>query len=88
VSEVAALTVDDIDSSRMVIRVEYGKGGKDRYVMRCSTFCGPRRHRKDRLFADKGSGIVKGFGRRPIATAREGTGAVVRKRPGTEPAGS
>src|SRR5436190_24390648 len=24
---------------------------------------------------------VKGFGRRPIATAREGTGAVVRKRP-------
>src|SRR6266478_5100739 len=31
---------------------------------------------------------VKGFGRRPIATAREGTGAVVRKRPGKEPAGS
>jgi hypothetical protein len=30
----------------------------------------------------------KGFGRRPIATAREGTGAVVRKRPGKEPAGS
>jgi hypothetical protein len=57
VSEVAALTVDDIDSSRMVIRVEHGKRGKDRYVMRFSTFCGPRRHRKDRLFADKGSGI-------------------------------
>jgi len=32
--------------------------------------------------------FVKGFGRRPIATAREGTGAVVRKRPGKEPAGS
>jgi integrase/recombinase XerD len=30
VSEVAALKVDDIDSSRMVIRVEHGKGGKDR----------------------------------------------------------
>ena len=33
VSEVAALKVGDIDSSRMVIRVEHGKGGKDRYVM-------------------------------------------------------
>jgi integrase/recombinase XerD len=35
VCEVAALKVGDIDSSRMVIRVEHGKGGKDRYVMRC-----------------------------------------------------
>jgi integrase/recombinase XerD len=33
VSEVAALTIADIDSRRMVIRVEHGKGGKDRYVM-------------------------------------------------------
>ena len=33
VSEVAALKVGDIDSSRRVIRVEHGKGGKDRYVM-------------------------------------------------------
>ena len=33
VSEVAALKVGDIDSSRMVIRVAQGKGGKDRYVM-------------------------------------------------------
>src|ERR1700751_3113389 len=33
VSEVTALKVGDIDSSRMVIRVEHGKGGKDRYVM-------------------------------------------------------
>lgn len=30
VSEVAALKVGDIDSSRMVIRIEQGKGGKDR----------------------------------------------------------
>ena len=33
VSEVAALKVSDIDSQRMLIRIEQGKGGKDRYVM-------------------------------------------------------
>ena len=33
VSEVVALKVSDIDSKRMVIRVEQGKGRKDRYVM-------------------------------------------------------
>ena len=32
-SEVVSLKVADIDSSRMVIRVEQGKGRKDRYVM-------------------------------------------------------
>lgn len=32
-AEVASLKLADIDSSRMVIRVEHGKGGKDRYVM-------------------------------------------------------
>ena len=32
-SEAARLKVSDIDNSRMVIRVEQGKGGKDRYVM-------------------------------------------------------
>jgi site-specific recombinase XerD len=33
VSEVAALTIGDIDSSRMVIHVRQGKGSKDRFVM-------------------------------------------------------
>jgi len=33
VGEVVALKVSDIDSGRMVIRTEHGKGGKDRYVM-------------------------------------------------------
>jgi len=33
VSEVVALKVSDIDSKRMLIRVEQGKGSKDRYVM-------------------------------------------------------
>ena len=33
VSEVAHLKVDDIDSQRMLIRIEQGKGGKDRNAM-------------------------------------------------------
>src|SRR5229473_2402811 len=33
VSEVVALKVSDIDSKRMVLRIEQGKGHKDRYVM-------------------------------------------------------
>ena len=33
VSEVAALKVSDIDSGRMVMRIEHGKGGKERYAM-------------------------------------------------------
>jgi integrase/recombinase XerD len=32
-SEVTGLKITDIDSGRKVIRVEHGKGGKDRYVM-------------------------------------------------------
>ena len=44
VSEVVALKVSDIDSKRMVIRIEQGKGHKDRYVMlsrSCSSCCAP-----------------------------------------------
>jgi site-specific recombinase XerD len=33
VSEITHLKVSDIDSARMLIRVEQGKGRKDRYVM-------------------------------------------------------
>src|SRR3954463_7657662 len=33
VSEVVALKVVDIDSERMLLRIERGKGGKDRYAM-------------------------------------------------------
>jgi len=33
VGEVVRLTAAAIDSSRMLIRIEQGKGGKDRYVM-------------------------------------------------------
>ena len=33
VSEVANLKVSDIDSQRMTLRVEQGKGQRDRYVM-------------------------------------------------------
>lgn len=33
VSEAVALTIKDIDSTRMVVRIRQGKGRKDRYVM-------------------------------------------------------
>src|SRR5271157_1080922 len=38
VSEVTGLKAADIDSGRMVIRVEHGKGGKERYVS-CPSSC-------------------------------------------------
>jgi integrase/recombinase XerD len=40
VCEVAALRVRDIDSQRMVMRIEHGKGGKERYVMVCASLLG------------------------------------------------
>jgi integrase/recombinase XerD len=42
-SEVASLKVADLDSSRMIIRVQQGKGGRDRYVMLSSQLLGIRR---------------------------------------------
>ena len=43
-SEAVGLKVGDVDSGRMVVRVEHGKGGKDRYVCcrrNCSASCAP-----------------------------------------------
>jgi site-specific recombinase XerD len=33
ISEAVSLKISDIDSQRMLLRVEHGKGGKDRYAM-------------------------------------------------------
>ena len=43
-SEVVGLKVGDIDSERMTLRIEQGKGHKDRYAMLhrcCSSGCVP-----------------------------------------------
>jgi len=40
VSEVVALKVRDIDSGRMVMRIEHGKGDKERYAMLSATLLG------------------------------------------------
>jgi integrase len=50
-SEVVSLKVCDIDSAQMVIRIEQGKGRKDRYVMLSPdllAMCGSGERRRDR----------------------------------------
>jgi site-specific recombinase XerD len=56
VSEVVALKVGDIDSKRMVIRVEQGKGRKDRHVMLSpqGRTCSRRVHRQHELLPSHG----------------------------------
>ncbi len=44
VAEVAALRIGDIDSTRMILRIECGKGGRDR--QRCACATGPHRQTK------------------------------------------
>jgi len=61
-SEAVGLKVADIDSGRMVIRVEQGKGGKDRYVMLSAQLLGILRtywrlaRPKDWLFPGRDAG--------------------------------
>jgi integrase/recombinase XerD len=43
-AEVVSLKISDIDSERMVIRVEQGKGSKDRYAMLSPTLLALLRH--------------------------------------------
>jgi integrase len=54
-SEAASLKVGDIDSSRMVIRIEQGKGGRDRYVMLSPQLLARLIHRHSR---DSLAGVV------------------------------
>jgi len=66
VSEVVSLKVSDIDSTRMMLRVEDGKGGKDRHAMLSPRLlellrdCGASRGRK--------SGCFPGLTDQPMST--------------------
>ena len=61
VSEVAALKVSDIDSERMMLRVEQGKAAADRYAMLspcCWSFYATAAHRTPQGVAVHGPGSV------------------------------
>jgi site-specific recombinase XerD len=80
VSEVASLKVDDIDSTRMLIRVEQGKGRKDRNAML-----------SPQLLACFGCGGRKASGATSccrMAGCSQGAAAPIRSRPGRSTARS
>jgi site-specific recombinase XerD len=56
-SEAAGIKIADIDSSRMVMRIEQGKGGRDRYVMLSPQLLG-RFCQVPRRFAGRGRGFL------------------------------
>src|SRR5262249_37009661 len=61
--EVVALKVTDIDSKRMMLRVEQGKGRKDRFAMLSPQrqLCGPRNFRLSVAPADLCRSVMSGI---------------------------
>ena len=72
VSEVVSLKVANIDSSRMVIRVEQGKGAKDRYEERAT--CSGRSVTAQRRRCSLWCSPCMRHGRRPHRRPRAGNG--------------
>jgi Phage integrase family len=76
-AETVGLKVGEVDSGRMMIRVEAGKGGKDRYVIcrrSCLGSCGPIGASPGR-----GTGSSPAAGRRSRSTCRCFTRRAVRR---------
>ena len=67
VSEVVRLKLADIDSSRMLIRVEQGKGGRDRYIMLSPQLLVARRAARLLAGSTAGALAISGAGREPTA---------------------
>ena len=77
VSDVAHLKVDDIDSQRMLLRVENGKGGRDRpgvglisATALAASATDPGRFRSGRQFAPSGPAAINGCIKRPDTRLR------------------